>query len=96
MVRHVVLMKFKPDIKEDQISKIKNDLGALPGIISEIRFYEFGKDEVRSDRSYDFCLVSAFEDFDSLKRYQVHPDHVKIVNILKEICEDIRAVDYTF
>lgn len=96
MVKHVVLMKFKEDVKEDQISQVTKGLGALPDIIPEIKSYEFGKDEVRSDRSYDFCLVSAFEDYDSLKKYQVHPSHVKVVNLLKEICEDIRAVDYTY
>ena len=96
MVKHVVLMKFKADVKEDQISQVKKGLGILPDIIPEIKSYEFGRDEVRSDRSYDFCLISNFEDYDSLKKYQVHQDHVKILNFLKEICEDIRAVDYTF
>jgi len=96
MVKHVVLMKFKPDVKEDQISQVKKGLGDLSDIIPEIKSYEFGRDEVRSDRSYDFCLVSAFENYDSLKKYQFHPEHVKVVNLLKEICEDIRAVDYTY
>lgn len=96
MVKHVVMMKFKKEVKEEQIAEVKKGLGALPGLIPEIKSYEFGRDEVKSDRSYDFCLVSAFENYDSLKTYQVHPEHVKVVNLLKEICEDIRSVDYTY
>ncbi|GBC62875.1 stress responsive alpha-beta barrel domain-conta ining protein [Desulfonema ishimotonii] len=94
MVRHIVFMKFKPETGDDRITPVEKGLGALPGLIAEIRSFEFGRDVVRSDRSYDFALVAGFDDMEALSRYQVHPEHQKVVGLLKEICQDIKAVDY--
>jgi len=94
MLKHVVFMKFKEGTTDDQISDLERSLGALPAVIPEIRLYEFGRDVVRSERSYDFCLVSAFENMEALKRYQVHPDHLVVLNLVREICSSILAVDF--
>ncbi len=95
MIRHVVLMKFKEGASESRLVDLENGLLALPERIPEIKSYEFGLDVVRSERSYDFALVSSFNDLESLKYYQTHPEHLKIVEIIKEICDNIVAVDYT-
>jgi hypothetical protein len=94
MLKHVVFMKFKEETTEAQIADLERSLGALPAGISEIKLYEFGRDIVHSERSYDFCLVSAFENLDALKRYQVHPDHVVVLNKVREMCSSILAVDF--
>ena len=44
-------------------------LEALPDRIDEIESYDFGRDVVRSERSYDFALVSIFANLDTLKHY---------------------------
>jgi hypothetical protein len=94
MLKHVVFMKFKEETTEAQIADLEQSLGALPASISEIKLYEFGRDIIHSERSYDFCLVSAFENLDALKRYQVHPDHVVVLNKVREMCSSILAVDF--
>lgn len=94
MLKHVVFMKFKEGTPEGQISELERLLAGLPAVIPEIKLYEFGRDVVRSERSYDFCLVSAFENLDALKRYQVHPAHVAVLNLVREICSSILAVDF--
>ena len=60
MLHHIVLFKFKPDTSDEQIAVLEKRLDALPDQIVEIQLYEFGRDVVRSDRSYDFALVSGF------------------------------------
>lgn len=94
MIRHLVFFKFKPGTGEDQISDLETRLGALPAIIPEIKGYEFGRDIVRSERSHDFALYSTFENLETMKRYQNHPRHLAALELIKEICADIRAVDY--
>ncbi|NTW36611.1 MAG: Dabb family protein [Syntrophobacteraceae bacterium] len=94
MLKHVVFMKFKEETTDAQISDLEQSLGALPASISEIKLYELGRDIIHSERSYDFCLVSAFENLDALKRYQVHPDHVVVLNKVREMCSSILAVDF--
>jgi hypothetical protein len=29
-----------------------------------------------------------------MQRYQVHPEHQKVIAHVREICEDVRAVDF--
>lgn len=94
MLKHVVFMKFKPGTPAEAIRDLERSLGALPAVIPEIKQYEFGPDVLRSERSYDFALVSAFEDLDALKRYQVHPDHVVVLNKVRAMCDSILAVDF--
>ncbi|MCK8601266.1 Dabb family protein [Desulfoferrobacter suflitae] len=94
MLKHIVFMKFKPTTQEADIVDLEKSLGALPDVIPEIKGYEFGRDIVKTDRSYDFALVSAFEDLDALKGYQLHPEHMLVLEKVKKLVEDIRAVDY--
>lgn len=94
MIVHVVMMKFKEGATEAQIAEIEAGLEALPEKIVEIQSYEFGRDVVRSERSYDFALVSVFANLDTLRHYQTHPEHVKVVEKIRAACDDLRAVDY--
>jgi hypothetical protein len=94
MIKHVVFMKFKPGVTDKDIAELEKGLGGLPGRIPEIKEYQFGRDIVHSERSYDFALVSAFDDMEALKRYQVNPNHLPVVSKVKELSEAILAVDF--
>ncbi|MGD9017957.1 MAG: Dabb family protein [Desulfobacterales bacterium] len=94
MLHHIVLFKFKPDVDEAAVKDLEDRLDALPNTIKEIQTYEFGRDIVRSERSYDFALVSGFANLEAMKRYQVHPDHQKVIDLVRALCDDIRAVDF--
>ena len=96
MIKHVVVLKFKPGVTEDDVQALEKGLDALPGAIPEILSYDFGRDIVRSERSFDFGLVSSFKDLEALKRYQVHPEHVKVLELVKRICDQIVAVGFHF
>ena len=95
MIKHLVLMKFKTDIREDKFLQLEKKLSAIPSQIPEVKGYHFGLDVVRSQRSYDFGLAADFDDLQSLECYQNHPEHQKVLSLLKELCEDIIAVDFT-
>ncbi len=94
MITHVVMMKFKSDVTAEAIDELAALLDRLPDRIDEIQSYDFGRDVVRSQRSYDFALVSVFANLDTLKRYQAHPDHQVVVKKLGSMCQHIAAVDY--
>ena len=94
MLNHVVMLKFKPDVKESEIEDLENALDELPNSIVEIQMYEFGRDVIRSDRSYDFALVSLFANTDALSRYASHPDHMAVLEKIKKICQNVITVDY--
>jgi hypothetical protein len=94
MITHLVFFKFKPETTSAEIQQLADGLGGLPQKIEEIREFRFGPDEIRSERSYDFGLVSSFDDLDALQRYQVHPDHQKVVAHVRVISSSVLAVDF--
>ena len=94
MIQHVVFFKFKPGTTDDQVDAIADGLSALPDSIDDIRSLVFGRDVIRSERSYDFGLVSTFDDLAALDRYQVHPEHQKVVALVKAAAESVVAVDF--
>jgi len=96
MIKHVVFIKFKPGISDEQIDGLRKGLSALPGKIPEIKEYSFGKDVMRSERSMDYGLVSAFTDLEALKRYLEHPDHQSVVSLVRSLSEKTLTVDYVF
>lgn len=94
MLVHVVLMKFKEGTKDEAVENLKKALGALPTQIPEIKKYEFGPDILHTERSYDFALVAEYDDIESLKRYQVHPAHVPVLGMVREMSESVVVVDF--
>jgi len=94
MLTHIVLFKFKPETTEAEIQRLAEGLGGLPHVIEDIREFRFGTDVLRTERSYDLGLVSSFDDRDALQRYQVHPEHQKVVAQVKAIASSVVAVDF--
>ena len=94
MLTHVVLFKFKPDTSEEEAARLEAGLKELPAIIGEIREFRVGRDVVRSERSYDLALVSAFDDLAAMKRYQVHPAHQDVITLVKALCAGVVTVDF--
>ena len=94
MLNHIVLLKFKPEITESDIKKLEELLDDLPNKISEILVYEFGRNTIPSERAYDFALVSLFANPESLERYRQHPDHLIVLDHIKNISENVITTDF--
>ena len=94
MITHVVMMKFKASVADDDIADLVKMLDQLPEKITEIQSYDFGRDIVRSPRSYDFSIVSVFASLETLAYYQQHTAHLRVGKKLGEMCERIVVVDY--
>ena len=94
MISHVVLMKFKPGVSEVDIEELEKLLNELPNKITEIHAYEFGRDLVRSKRSYDFALTALFANLEALDRYESHPQHLPVLKKIKAICESVVTADF--
>ena len=77
MIRHIVLIRFKPEISDAEIAAIFDELYAikdkLPGVLS----ITSGKSESpeQMERGYMHGFVVDFVDWDALQAYQDHPDH---------------------
>ncbi len=96
MIKHVVFMKFKEGVTDAEIAGLEKALSGLPGKILEIKASQFGRDIVRSERSYDFALVSDFDNLEAMKRYQGHPDHLPVIATVRSLSTSILAVDFEY
>jgi quinol monooxygenase YgiN len=94
MLIHVVMMKFKSGVEDSVIKELEKILEDLPNKITEIHSYEFGRDIIRSPRSYDFALVSLFANPEALERYRQHRHHQPVLKKIKQICETVATVDF--
>ena len=95
MIRHVVLFKMKEGLGPDDaeslalaLRKLKDGAG---GYMVEC---EVGLDEGRKQNSYDVCLNSVFRNMDELEKYAVHPDHLKVLEMVRELCAPTVKADY--
>ena len=97
-IKHIVSFNLKDNtipIKDNPIAlEIKNGLEALVDIIPELLFLEVGIDINRSERAADMILISKFDSLDGLEIYRIHPEHQKIVKLIKKYCHNLRVVDY--
>lgn len=99
MINHVVLFKLKEYPKEDKsqiINELKNLLESLQQKIFEVKFIEVGVNHELDSKSYDLALISYFESIKDLDTYRIHPEHLKVLERIKETTSERAAVDYYF
>ncbi|MCX6228092.1 MAG: Dabb family protein [Bacteroidia bacterium] len=100
MINHVVLFKLKSFETEAQKieakDKVIESLLALKNKISEIRHIEVGGHHQLEDGSFDICLISHFDSLEGLQAYQIHPEHLKVVDIVRANASDRAVVDFQF
>jgi hypothetical protein len=98
MIRHVVMWKLMELTdgrgRMESAALIKTMLESLPALIPEIIRMEVGVDVVREGASWDICLIVDFQDVDALRRYQAHPEHVKVAEIVNRTREQRAVVDF--
>ncbi len=83
MVHHIVMWKFKPEIKEEQKPALKQAMkenltalvGKVPGLVS-LEFI----DSPISSSTHDIALVSTLEKKEDIAVYGSHPAHVEVAD----------------
>lgn len=78
MIRHIVLLKARPEVTDAHIECIFADLHALqlPGILA----IHSGRSESpeKIERGYLHGFTVDFADWEALAAYQAHPDHKRV------------------
>lgn len=100
MINHVVQFKLKEysseQEKKNAIEQIKNALLDLKSKIAELKYIEVGTNYQLAAKSFDICLITHFESIADLEIYAAHPDHLKVVDIVRQHAVDRAAVDFEF
>ncbi|WP_434084221.1 Dabb family protein [Fodinibius salsisoli] len=95
-LRHVVLIKFKEDATEQEITKVEEAFSALQDKIPVIDDYEWGTNNSPEGLSKGFthCFFVTFETEEDRETYLPHPDHKAFVKVLEPHMEDVLVIDY--
>lgn len=94
MLVHIVMFAFKEENKESNLVHVKSMLEALPRQIESLKSMEIGIDVSKSERSFDLVLTSTFDDQVGLSAYAIHPAHLEVVSVIKEVTSVAKVVDY--
>lgn len=96
VLRHVVLYKFKPEIKAEQVQEVIDTFAALPGKIDVIVGFEHGLNVSQEGKSdgLTHCFVVTFRDEKSLAHYLQHPAHLDYVKVVRDRRDKVVVVDY--
>jgi quinol monooxygenase YgiN len=80
MIRHIVLIRFRPDVTEDAVAAMFADLAAIADKVPGILSIHAGRSESpeKIERGYLHGFTVDFADWAALGAYQTHPDHRRL------------------
>ncbi|MFA7440192.1 MAG: Dabb family protein [Sphingomonadaceae bacterium] len=97
MIRHVVMIKFKKDAKQEHIDRFIEEVKKLPHLNKEIRDYSHGMC-VREPRyhsgDFDFANCCDIDSYDAMERYMSHWAHIRMTPFLPDILENMISFDW--
>lgn len=96
VLRHIVLYKFKDEIKPPQIQEVISAFSDLPKKIDGIVAFEHGPNVSTEGKSegLTYCFVVSFESEDALAKYLKHPAHDEYVKVVRDRREKVVVFDY--
>jgi len=88
------MLQFKEENKRDNIVKVKELLENLESSIDELNSIEVGVNFSESLRAFDLSLYSKFDTKENLKVYATHPEHLKVLEVIRAVTLESKVVDY--
>ncbi|NRF30478.1 Dabb family protein [Vibrio coralliilyticus] len=97
MIRHILLIQFKPNASSQQIEELKASFLSMPTQIEGVDSVEWGLNDSPEgkNKNYTHCVMMTFADEAGRDRYLPHPEHDVLKEIFRPILEDIVVFDYT-
>ncbi|MDC8831337.1 Dabb family protein [Alteromonas gilva] len=97
-VRHIVVFKYKPDSRPEQIKQVTDAFRALKDDIPGILSFEYGVNNSPEnlDQGFTHIYQMTFENAQARDTYLPHPQHGKFGELLGElgILDGVFVVDY--
>lgn len=95
-LRHVVLLRFKPEAGAADIARIEQAFAGLAGRIAEVQSLEWGTNNSPEglDRGYTHCFTLGFEDAAARDAYLVHPVHQAFSAQAGPHLAEVLVIDY--
>lgn len=97
MIRHILLIQFKPNASSQQIDALKASFLSMPEKVGGVESVEWGLNDSPEGKNkhYTHCVMMTFADEAGRDLYLPHPEHDALKEIFRPILEDIVVFDYT-
>jgi antibiotic biosynthesis monooxygenase (ABM) superfamily enzyme len=101
MIKHIVSFKLKDEAagrnKAENAILLKNALMGLLGKVPTLKSMEVGINSEKAPQdNFEVVLISTFDNWAGLDAYQTHPEHLKVVELVKQIRESRSCVDFEY
>jgi hypothetical protein len=98
MIHHIVIWRLKPEVSGAQqagfVARVQRCVQAMRGAIPGLLRLEVRLNQAPSPDAADLLLSGEFEDWEALRRYDVHPLHEELKTIIGPARSERRVVDY--
>jgi len=96
VLRHIVLYKFKDDLRPEQVQEVVDAFAALPKKIATIVGFEAGTNTSNEGKSQGLthAFVVTFRSEKDRDDYLVHPAHLDYVSVVRDRREKVIVFDY--
>ncbi len=94
MVKHIVMFEFKDEKRDENIKKAKEMLEDLINTVPTLKSIEVGVNFSKEDRAMDLSIITLFDNIEGLNEYATHPEHLKVVEFIKEVVNSSKVSDY--
>ncbi|MEV3813071.1 Dabb family protein [Aeromonas allosaccharophila] len=97
MIRHILLITFKPDALPADIVAVRAAFLAIPVRVSGVTAVEWGENDSPEGRDDGFThsVLMTFADEAARQRYLPHPEHDALKAIFRPLLARIIVLDYT-
>ena len=96
MVKHIVMWKWKDEVKQDHpealVASLQERFKALLGVVPGLKEIEFGANY--NGGEYDIALYCAFATKEDQDAYQTNPAHLAVAEIVRVSTCGRACVDY--
>jgi len=96
LLRHLVAFKYKEGTGDAKIAEIEKAFGGLKKTILEIKAFEKGVNNSPEglNKGFKHCYLITFDSEKGRDIYLKHPEHLKFVDLVGPIIEDVFVIDY--
>lgn len=98
MFNHIVLFKLKEFDSDDAKAVAREQVAAallgLPEKITQLKSLEVGTHFELNGGTFDISLITRFDSREDFEIYRDHPEHLKVVTLVRANTVDRAVVDY--
>lgn len=90
----IAMFRFRPEVTEDEIDAIHQQLLELPGLVPEVRSFSVGRDAGISEGNWDMVVVVGFDDEAGYVTYAAHPDHQPTIMAVRALISERAGIQF--